>query len=480
MEHEGIFYFFEFEEKKHTLVITDDFKHPGINPPGTPPDVQFAPNAGPGETGRFLTTWNRSHLVVPGRYTARDFHFAMPRKTLEASEASMLGDGRTYGEVYDFPGDYTEQFVEKSGFGNVEKERDRRVRDRIEEEETPHQVFSGSSYSRDFQVGRIFHLSGHRTLGGNFIPTSIQHSITQSPSHFTGQAVEFPYSNLITCVPDTTHYRPARVSLRPVMQGPQTAIVVDSKGKDDSESSEEIATDEFGRIKIRFHWERKDRPGSFVRVAQVWAGRGWGFQFLPRVGHEVIVDFVEGDPNRPIIIGSFYNGVNPPPFDVPANQTQSGIKTRSSPGGGAQNFNMIRFEDKKDKEEINIHAERNLTTIVEADESRNVGHDRSTTIKNDETIVITDGNRTETLEKGNESVTLKLGNRKVVLEKGNDELTIQLGNHTTSVPVGTDKVTALNIELSATASITLRCGASQIKMDPATITIVAPMVKINS
>jgi len=263
-------------------------------------------------------------------------------------------------------------------------------------------------------------------------------------------------------------YRPRRVTPKPIVQGSQTAVVVGPKG-------EEIFTDKYGRVKVQFHWDRDgkndEESSCWMRVATSWAGRNWGAIRIPRIGHEVIVDFLEGDVDQPIVVGSVYNADMMPPYDLPENKTQSGVKSRSSLGGGPANFNEIRFEDKKGKEEFYQHAERNLTTVVEANESRSVGGSRSTTIQKDETLVIKDGNRTETLEKGNDSLTLKKGNRSATLDEGNDTLTVTRGNITHSAPAGQYHVTSKTVLVEGADKIELKCGGSTITMEPGSIKI---------
>jgi len=215
------------------------------------------------------------------------------------------------------------------------------------------------------------------------------------------------------------------VTPKPVIQGAQTATVVGVGG-------EEIYTDEHARVKVQFHWDRygkRDENSScWIRVSQVWAGKTWGTIHIPRIGQEVIVSFLEGDPDRPIVTGRVYNGDNKAPYDLPANKTQSGIKTRSSKDGAAANFNEIRFEDKKGSEQLFIHAEKSQDIEVEKDETHWVGHDRTKTIDNDETTHVKH-DRTETVD---HNETIKIGENRSE-NVGKDESITIGANRTESV-----------------------------------------------
>src|SRR6202035_2314995 len=180
-------------------------------------------------------------------------------------------------------------------------------------------------------------------------------------------------------------FRPTRVTPKPSVQGCQTAVVTGPAG-------EEIYTEKYGRVKVQFHWDRlgkkNENSSCWIRVSHPWAGKGWGSVATPRIGQEVVVDFLEGDPDQPLITGRVYNAAEMPPYALPANQTQSGVKSRSSKGGSADNFNEIRFEDKKGSEQVYIHAEKNQDIVVENDETQSIGHDRTETVGHDETITI--------------------------------------------------------------------------------------------
>jgi type VI secretion system secreted protein VgrG len=288
--------------------------------------------------------------------------------------------------------------------------------------------------------------------------------------------------------------------------GPQTAVVVGASG-------EEIYPDKYGRIKVQFYWDRvgkkNDNSSCWIRVSQFWAGKQWGAIFIPRVGQEVVVDFLEGDPDQPLITGSVYNAEQMPPYTLPDNKTQSGILTRSSPNGSSDNYNQIRFEDKKGSEQINIHAEKDMIQEVENNDSLTVGNDQTINIKQnrtesvgkDESITIANNrtesvgkdesitianNRTESVGNG-ESINIQSnrtenvgGNESVVIGgkrshqvTGDESLEITTGNQTTNVDAG-------SISTSAMQGITLTCGASSIQITPSGVTISAPMVTVSA
>jgi type VI secretion system secreted protein VgrG len=253
------------------------------------------------------------------------------------------------------------------------------------------------------------------------------------------------------------------------VRGVQTATVVGPAG-------EEIFPDKYGRVKVQFHWDRQGtddvNSSCWVRVATFWAGPQWGAIHIPRIGQEVIVDFLEGDVNQPIIVGSVYNADMMPPWALPDQKTVSGIKSRSSLHGGADNFNMMSFEDKKGSELISIQAEKDLKTLVKNDENREVDHDRVTLVKHDETQTVTN-NETITVEQGNQTIEIKQGNQTTTLDMGNQSTQIKMGNQTIKVDMG-------KIEIEAMQSIQLKVGQSTIKMDPTSVTISSMMIKVDA
>jgi type VI secretion system secreted protein VgrG len=254
---------------------------------------------------------------------------------------------------------------------------------RMEEEEAPGAVNHGTSNCANFTSGFAFTLKNHpaANVNGRYVFSTVRHSAVQTPAYVSGAQSGAAYNNSFLALDHQVRFRPPRVSSKPSMQGPQTAVVVGKSG-------EEIWTDTYGRVKVQFFWDRQgkndENSSCWVRVAQLWAGAQWGAIHIPRIGQEVIVDFLHGDPDQPIIVGRVYNADQKPPYNLPADQTKSGVKSRSSKGGDGATFNEIRFEDKKGSEHLLIHAERLKMETVEADSVENVGHDRWLIVENDQ------------------------------------------------------------------------------------------------
>jgi len=254
-------------------------------------------------------------------------------------------------------------------------------------------------------------------LNREYLVTSATYALTAT-QHSTGGGDAGPdYRCSFTGIDGKRHYRPPFTTHKPRVQGPQTAIVVGPK-------SEEIWTDKYGRVKVQFHWDRRgtkdEKSSCFVRVSQVWAGSGWGAMHIPRIGQEVIVDFLEGDPDRPIITGRVYNNLNMPPHTLGANASKSTIRSHSTKGGGPNNFNELCFEDKLGSEQVYLQAEKDLEILVKHDEHREVKHDRKKDVGNDETTTV-GGNRTETVTK-DETITINGGRTETVTK--NETITI--------------------------------------------------------
>lgn len=480
LEDEGIFYFFEHgvdpesNQPTHVMVMTDSTSR--LNPCPHQSEAPFLPVPSPNDATDRVTFWQKTRSLRPGKVTLRDYHFELSDTIQEAVRPTSISAGDNAAlEIYDFPGGFAQKFKETSQrLGDVSAEGRRTAQVRMQEEESPFVLCGGGATCRSFASGFRFDLVGHSTaMDGSYVLTSVQHSASQTPPYVSGSAAALPYQNSFTCVPAQAPFRPARTTPKPVIQGIQTAEVSgpkDASGK----YKEDIHVDSFGRVKVIFHWDRDfksnvageeksdaENSSCWVRVAQIWAGKNFGGIFTPRCGDEVVVAFVEGDPDRPLIVGSVYNSTHKPPYPLPERKTRSGIKTRSVKQGTPDNFNEIYFEDEKGKEVLHVHAERTLSTVVEASESRSVGGSRSTTIGRDETLTIKKGNRTETLE------------------EGNDSLTVKMGGITIAAPLGTYDLSAKEVKIAGTTKVTITCGASSIEMTPASIKITSPMVEIN-
>jgi type VI secretion system secreted protein VgrG len=376
MEQYGIFYFFEHEEKKHTLVLANS---PTVHQPCPgQPEARCDFSTGAMLEEDVVVGWQMEQELRPGKYALTDFNFETPSTSLAVNVASTInvgGNGKY--EVYDYPGEYLKK---------VQGEQLAKIR--LEEEEAPHMVVSGSGTCRDFTPGYRFDLVGHYSaeMDKSYVLTEVQHVASVGESYSGGRGdVGESYSNHFTCMPYDVPFRPARVTPKPTVQGPQTAMVVGKAG-------EEIWTDNYGRVKVQFHWDREgkrdENSSCWIRVSHPWAGKGWGSVSIPRIGQEVIVDFLEGDPDQPIITGRVYNAEQMPPYPLPARGVVSGVKSNSTKGGGG--YNEISLDDTKGQEKITVHGQYDMSTTVE--------HDDSQTIHNDRTITV-DGTHTETIKK---------------------------------------------------------------------------------
>jgi type VI secretion system secreted protein VgrG len=460
MEQYGIFYFFEHEKSKHTLVLANSSTaHQSC--PGQPrARYDFTTTGVEGED--VISNWQVEYELRPGKYALTDYNFETPSTSLAVSESSVVQvGGNSKYEIYDYPGEYPK----KPQGQNL-------VKTRMEEEEALTTVVSGASACRAFSPGYRFDLTEHyrRDLNKTYVLTEVQHAASVGETYTTGEDSAAHYSNQFVCIPHSVPFRPARVTPRPIIQGSQTAVVVGKAG-------EEIWTDKYGRVKVQFHWDREGRwnenSSCWVRVAQNWAGKHWGTMFIPRIGHEVIVDFLEGDPDQPIITGRVYNAEEMPPYELPKEQTKSAIKSNSSKGGGG--FNEIRFEDAKGKEQIFIHAEHDMDERVKHDSREWVGNDRHLIVK---------ANQIELVEA--EKHGRVKGNH---LEKIDGDMSLQVGGKTNE-KIGTiwavesgqeiHLKAGMKVIIESGMQISLKGPGGFVDIGPAGITIQGTMVLINS
>src|SRR5450432_10018 len=376
MEEEGICYYFEHQDGKHVLILADDATAHKPCPNQKTARCGFYGH-GVTYTEDLVTEWHYQEEFRTGAWAQTDYNFETPSTSL-----SVAVNGKNPYEIYEYPGEH-----------RVRSEGDKLARIRLQEQTAPCTVSQGASLCRHFTSGFQFTLQDHyrSDLNEAYLLTSVRHMVTVGGNYQVGAGGghELSYRNSFDCIPFSTPFRPARVTPEPFVQGCQTAVVVGPGG-------EEIYTDKHGRVKVQFHWDREGKKNEnsscWIRVSHPWAGQGWGAVSIPRIGQEVIVDFLEGDPDRPIIVGRVYNAEQMPPFGMPGGAVVSGVKSNSTKGGGGNN--EISLNDTKGTELINIHAQYDQQKKVEHDERVNVGHDRTEGVGHDEKITI-GNNRTE-------------------------------------------------------------------------------------
>ncbi|QEY63567.1 type VI secretion system tip protein VgrG [Metapseudomonas lalkuanensis] len=434
LEEEGIFWFFTHEDGKHTLVLGDsNDAFPQI------PNGPKVPYLGQGIGVRELHGVRSGQLclqAVAGVYSATDYEFTTPTTSLYSQAEAVAGPR----SMYEHPGGYT-----------AKARGDALSKQRVDELRSQEKRFIGESDCRWLVPGHWFTLDGHddESLNIDWVVTSVTH-----------EASHEHYRNRFEAIPKATNYRPPRTTPKPRMHT-QTAVVVGKSG-------EEIWTDQYGRIKIQFPWDRlgnNDETSScWVRVVLPWSGKGFGMQFIPRIGQEVIVTFIDGDPDRPLVTGCVYNGDNTLPYALPDNQTQSGIKTNSSKGGGG--FNELRFEDKKDAEEVFLQAQKDMKVNVLNDSTATIGHDETLTVQNARTRTVKEGDETITLEKGKRSVTIQTGSDTLdvkdsrTVKVGADQTHSTGGNYSHKVTGNYELTVDGNLTIKVSGTLTLQSGGS--------------------
>ncbi len=508
LESMGVFYYFEQAASATTMVLGN-----ATTAWADCVDAEVTFRSGDDPSSENVNEWRDARSFVSGKWSLRDYDFENPTTDLSVTETTVLtvSSFKTW-ERFEYPGDYT---VKADGTAAAKLH--------MQEDEAGWAEIAGSGAVRGFTPGAKFKLGRHPVAaeaGKVFVVTEVEHDAVD-PSHFSRDPIEHArYRNVFTCIPDSVLYLPPRTTPRPKMGGPQTAVVVGPSG-------EEIHCDKYGRIRVQFHWDRlgkkDDTAFCWVRLAQPMAGAKWGIYAIPRVGMEVLVDFLNGDPDHPVVVACLTNTTNMPPYDLPADRTKSGIKTRSSPQGDATMFNELRFEDKKGSEEVFVHAQKDFKRVVVNDDVLEVTGTRTLTTKGnvtetvsegdwammiekgghsltvskgDQSIDVAEGGQSVTISKGDQTIAVEKGKRELTVDgdhtvevtKGNDALTIKAGNRTVKVDKGNDTLTVTqgNVSVKAAAgkvtieagtSIELKVGANSIKIDTSGVTIKGTAVK---
>ena len=451
---EGIYFYFDHQNNEHTLVLSDsvngycDCLDKSVN---HAPKIQNDTIS--------INKWDNDSVFVSGKYTLNDYNFEQPTTNLTSTTVTTLSNSQFKSwELYNYPGNYTQ----KNDGQNLS-------RYRMEQVESAYAVVKGEGNYRGFMPGAKFTMEQHEVKAEEkkkYVLSSVEH-LAVDESHLGNTTRESSYSNKFEAIPATTVFRPLPVTRRPLIPGPQTAKVVGPSGED-------IYCDKYGRIRVQFFWDRdgknNENSSCWIRVAQVFAGANWGTIYTPRIGMEVIVAFLDGDPDQPLVVGSVYNADNMPPYALPGQKTQSGIKTRSTTKGTSSTYNEMRIEDQKDSELFYFRAQKDF--------QREVMNNDTLTVSNDQTITITK-NRSETVSEGNMSTTVSKGNKSTTVSKGNVAMDVTSGNYNLTLGSGSANVKCNggSILLQAASSITLKVGANEIVISQSGVTIKGTMVQ---
>jgi type VI secretion system secreted protein VgrG len=501
MEEEGIYYFFKHTADAHKMVIADTQQsHTDLG------SLIYEELGGGGREEERIYQWEKVQELRSGKYTLWDHCFELPHKHLEAEKPvldsvsvgtvthKLKVGGNDKLEICDYPGAYAQRFdgVDAGG-GNKASELQKIFEDnrrtvgiRMQQETVPALVINGASNCRQLVSGHKFTLARHFNANGPYVITSISHVAQHGFS--TSSDSESHYSNVLTCMPFGVPFRPLRSTPRPFVHGSHTATVVGPAG-------EEIFTDKYGRVKVQFHWDRQGKNDAdsscWARVGTPWAGKQWGMIHIPRIGQEVIVDFLEGDPDQPIIVGSVYNADQMPPYKLPDNKTQSGVRSNSTKGGGQNDRNEMRFEDKIGSEQVFVFAQKDKDERVKNDSREWVGNDRHLmVIANQKESVGADKHthvKGNCMEKIDSALSLTVGGD--LNQKNGGDLSIQVGgNQHEKVGQVYASEAGQEIHLKAGMKIIIEAGmqislvgpGGFVDIGPAGVTIQGTMVLINS
>jgi type VI secretion system secreted protein VgrG len=472
LEEEGIFYFFEHSKDKHVLIFADSPVSYQPIPGESKVPYNVAEGLVPEEEWVYDFTVSRS--IFSGKATRKDFNFEKPSLDLTTEEKEKANLNL---EKYDYPGRY------------LDKETGQKLTQiRLQELATFQEKAEGQSACPRFIPGFTFQLSDHDCDRFNrpYLLVEVLHTGSQPQTLEEKAETEgLRYSNEFLSLPSSVNFRPERKTPKPLAEGPQTAMVVGPE-------KEEIYTDKYGRVKVQFHWDRQgkrdEKSSCWIRVAQAWAGKGWGALFTPRIGQEVIVEFLEGDPDRPLITGRVYNAEAMPPYELPKEKTKSTLKSNSSTGGDG--FNEIRFEDKKGEEQFFIHAEKNQDIRVKNDCFEWIGQNRNLIVKKDQ-IEHVENNRHEVvdndhLEEIGKDRHLKVAGKEAKEVGGSHSFTVNgnvievfQSNHSEQVSQNY-YVKGMNVVVEGMTGLTIKVGGNFISLSPAGIHITGTMVFINS
>lgn len=482
MEEEGCYYYFEHSGGNHKMIVAN-----------TPQSHQEVPSKSDIEyfvkstreddfIGTIRDLWVDCKLQT-GKVSLWDYNFQLPTNKLDAQQPSLftVGDNQKL-EMYEYPAGYGRKYdgIDRTGgespndLQGVFEDNRRTATTMMNSLDSQYKVLSGFSDCSALTAGHRFTLLNHpkSDMNGQYLVTKITHEAEQNPQYTTDDDIEDPYTSSFSCIPQgagAPPFCPPWKTPKPIVHGSQTATVVGSSG-------EEIFTDKYGRVKVQFHWDRygnNDADSScWVRVAQVWASNGWGSMFIPRIGMEVVVQFEEGNPDRPIITGCVYNPETMPAYTLPDEKTKSGIKSNSSKGGDG--FNEFRLEDKKGEEQIFVHGEKDLDVRIKNDAKEIIKNDRHLLVENNQHEKVTRDKHLQVGGDKNESVT-----GTVSLDTQNIQNSVGQ-NYALDATSEVHIKGGMNTVVESNTSLTLKVGGNFINISSAGIAIKGTMVMINS
>ncbi len=455
LEEEGIYYFCEYSKEKHTMILADDVQ--AHRPASGNETIEYRP-AGTSKLDEYLSDYSCSRQFGTGGVELRDYDFEKPKAKLSSKSLSQTGDANW--TWYHYPGN----FLESDRGGQLAKIRQQAL-------DAAATSISLSGNVRSLRCGQTFKLRSHPLVEANaeYLLTAQQLKVTLADQQAGGDGA-FDFQLRLMAQPAKLPFRPQLNACRTVMYGPQVATVCGKPG-------EEIWTDKYGRIKVQFPWDRDgksdDHSSCWIRVAQAWTGKNWGAMSLPRIGEEVIVDFLDGNPDRPIVVGRVINADHMPPEDLAAAQAKTIFRTRSTKGGDRNCFHELTFDDTKDQEAIYLHSERDFNRIVENNDVTRVGFEKKS--PGDHTLEVYNDSQHK-IGQGSGEGSLRLDvekDRTVNLAKGNDSLTVTQGNVVIKVSAG-------QTTIDSAKAIELKCGGSSIVIRPNEIVLSSASIQVKA
>ena len=499
MEDEGIWYYFKHSDGQHTLVLAN-----GASGHIALPESKLAwSHAQSDDQTRedVITQWRLTQQLRPLKFTHDDYDHESPATRLEKADQRSVSYP-THGdlEIYDWPGTFA-----YPGDSNNATQGSTNAKLEVRRFETKHMVATAATPCRSVGAGMTFSFSDHPRNAGDYLVTAVDLEADFGDEEATQAERGFGFRASLHLVPQAAPFASDALTPKPIVRGPQTAVVVGPSG-------DEIHVDRLGRVKVWFRWDRvgpkNERSTCYIRVATPWASKGYGMITTPRIGDEVVVSFLEGNPDRPLLTGSIYNGDNAPPYAVPAQATVSGIRSRSSKGGGASNFNELRFDDKSGSEYVWLQAEKDFHRLVKHDATDEVVRNHQVEIGKNHTAAVGEAydlkiGKTAKLEIGNDASAKVLGDLNMAVEGG---MGLKVGGSGLDIksdgPIAVTSGGAMDVDAGASltisaagsvhikaatgvvidggVSLTIKAGAAFIVLDASGVSIVGPMVKNNS